>query len=159
MSKTVTLREVTAENEAAVRALTVLPGQREFVASASESLDEAASSPEARPWYRAIYAGDRPVGFVMLSFDVPPGHPEYPWRYFLWRLLIDARYQRRGYGRAAMALVIDIVRRSPGASDLFTSARPGEGGPAPFYRSLGFEPTGEWFDGEEVYRLPLRPAA
>jgi diamine N-acetyltransferase len=57
-----------------------------------------------------------------------------------------------------MALVIDVVRRSPGATDLVTSVHPGEGGPAPFYRSLGFEPTGEWLDGQEVYRLPLRPA-
>lgn len=160
MSETVTLREVTAENEEAVRALAVTPGQEGFIGSVSESLHEAAASPQARPWYRAIYAGNRPVGFVMLSFDVPAGHPDYPWRYFLWRLLVDARYQRRGYGRAAMALVIDVVRRSPGATDLFTSFRPGEGGPAPFYRSLGFEPTGEWFDGEEVYRLPLlNPAA
>lgn len=158
MSETVTLREVTAANEAAVRALAVEPGQEVFVASVAESLGEAASSPDAHPWYRAIYAGDQPVGFVMLSFDVPPGNPEYPWRYFLWRLLIDARYQRRGYGRAAMALVVDIVRRSPGATDLFTSVHPGEGDPAPFYRSLGFEPTGERFEGEEVYRLPLSPA-
>jgi diamine N-acetyltransferase len=157
MPEAVALREVTADNEAAVRALALAPGQERFADSVSESLGEAASSPDAHPWYRAIYAGDRPVGFVMLSFDVPPGHAEYPWRYFLWRLLVDARYQRRGYGRAAMALVIDIVRRSPGATDLFTSVHPGEGGPGPFYRSLGFQPTGEWFDGEEVYRLPLRP--
>jgi diamine N-acetyltransferase len=94
----------------------------------------------------------------MLLYDVPPGHPEYPWRYFLWRLLIDARFQRRGYGRAAMMLVIGVVRQSPGATDLYTSVHPGDDGPAPFYRSLGFEPTGEWFDGEEVYRVPLHPA-
>jgi diamine N-acetyltransferase len=153
----VTLREVTPANEAAVRELATTHAQELFVDSVRDSLDEAATSPEARPWFRAIYAGDQPVGFVMLSFDVPPGHPEYPWRYFLWRLLVDARYQRRGYGHAAMELVIDVVRSSPGAKDLFTSVHPGEGGPAPFYRSLGFESTGEWFDGEEVYRLPLRP--
>jgi diamine N-acetyltransferase len=94
----------------------------------------------------------------MLSFDVPRGHPEYPWRYFLWQLLIDPRYQRRGYGHAAMALVMDVVRNSPGGTELFTSVFPGDGGPAPFYRSLGFEPTGEWFENEEVFRLPLIPA-
>ena len=157
MSETVTLREITPDNEAAVRALAAVYGRQRFVVSASESLDEAATSPDARPWYRAIYAGDQAVGFVMLSFDVPPELQKYPWRYFLWRLLIEARYQRRGYGHAAMALVIDVVRSSPGATDLFTSVFPGEDGPAPFYRSLGFESTGGWFDGEEVYRLPLRP--
>lgn len=152
----VTLREITPDNEAAVRALAAEYGHGLFVVSASESLDEADMTPDAHPWFRAVYAGEQPVGFVMLSYNVPPGNPEAPWRYFLWRLLIDAGYQRCGYGRAAMALVIDVVRRSPGATDLFTSVYPGEGGPAPFYRSLGFESTGEWFDGEEVYRLPLR---
>jgi diamine N-acetyltransferase len=155
MSETVSLREITPENDAAVRALTVAPGQELFVASVSESLDQAALSPEAHPWYRAIYAGDQPVGFVMLSLNVPPGNPEYPWRNYLWRLLIDARYQRHGFGRAAMALVIEVVQGNPGATDLFTSVYPG--GPTPFYRSLGFEPTGEWFDDEEVYRFALRP--
>jgi diamine N-acetyltransferase len=158
MAETVTLREITPDNEASVRALALAPGQEVFASSVSESLGDASSSPDANPWYRAIFAGDQPVGFVMLSYDVPPGHPEYPWRYFLWRLLIDARFQRRGYGRAAMMLVIGVVRQSPGATDLYTSAHPGDDGPAPFYRSLGFEPTGEWFDGEEVYRVPLHPA-
>ena len=45
--------------------------------------------------------------------------------------LIDAEYQRRGYGRAAMALVIDVVRNSPGATDFFTSVHPGDGGLRP----------------------------
>jgi diamine N-acetyltransferase len=153
MAEPVSLREITPINEPSVRALAVAPGQEVFVASVSESLDDAAESPDANPWYRAIYAGDQPVGFVMLSFDVPPGRAEHPWRYFLWRLLIDARYQGRGYGRTAMLQIIDLVRRSPGATDLFTSVQPG--GPVAFYGSLGFEPTGEWFDGEAVYRLPL----
>jgi diamine N-acetyltransferase len=91
----------------------------------------------------------------MLSYDVSPGNADYPWRYFLWRLLIDAGHQRRGYGQAAMALVIDHVRRGPGATELFTSVHPGTGSPRPFYRALGFESTGEWFDDEEVYRLRL----
>jgi diamine N-acetyltransferase len=151
----VTLREITPANEAAVRALRVAPGQELLVDGVSESLEEAKSSPDAYPWFRAIYAGERPVGFVMLSYNVPLGHPDYPWRYYLWRILIDAGDQRRGYGRAAMALVIDHVRRGPGATELFTSVQPGA--PLPFYGALGFEPTGEWFDGEEVYRLPIGP--
>jgi ribosomal protein S18 acetylase RimI-like enzyme len=123
----VTLREITPANEAAVRALRVAPGQELLVDAVSESLEEAKSSPDAHPWFRAIYAGERPVGFVMLSYNVPLGHPDYPWRYYLWRILIVAGDQRRGYGRAAMALVIDHVRRGPArpnCSRLFSLARP-----------------------------------
>lgn len=157
MDPDVTLREITPANDAVVRALTVAPGQERFVASVTSSLDEAEASPGAHPWYRAIYAGEQPVGFVMLSYDMPPGDPEQPFRYFLWRLLIDARQQRHGYGRAAMALVIDHLRDRPGATELFTSVHPGSGSPGPFYRRLGFEPTGEWLEGEEIYRLTLTP--
>jgi len=30
-------------------------------------LDDAAAYPQANPWYRAVYAGDEPVGFIMVS--------------------------------------------------------------------------------------------
>ncbi len=150
----VQLREITDVNRDAVRALRVHPGQRRFVDSVVESLEEAAETPEAEPWYRAIYAGDVPVGFVMLSWNVPPGRPGILGPYYLWRLLIDRDHQRRGYGRAALELVIGLVR-ADGATELLTSYQPGYGEPWPFYRGFGFVPTGEVDDGEIVLRLDL----
>jgi diamine N-acetyltransferase len=64
----------------------------------SKSLKEAAKTPQANPWYRAVYRGDEPVGFVTLSWHPPVG--PYTGRHFLWRLLIDKRYQTRGPGSA-----------------------------------------------------------
>jgi diamine N-acetyltransferase len=52
-------------------------------------------------------------------------------------------------------IVIDQLRGRPGADELVTSVHPGPGSPAPFYRALGFEPTGDWLEDEELYRLPL----
>jgi len=153
--RVVTLREITPANEEAVRALQVAPAQERFVTPVAASLEEAEATPRARPWYRAIYAGEEPVGFVMLSYDKPHRDLEQPYRYFLWRLLIDARHQGHGYGRAAMELVIEHLRDRPNATGLVTSVHPGPGSPGPFYRGLGFEPTGEWLEGEEVYRLSL----
>jgi diamine N-acetyltransferase len=149
----VTLRGITDENREAVRALRVSTEQELFVASVAESLEEATATPEGKPWYRAIYAGEEPVGFVMLSWNLTPG-PGLLGPYFLWRLLIDERHQRRGFGRAAMAQIIDLVRED-GARELLTSYQPGEGGPWPFYQRLGFEPTGEIEDNEIVLRLDL----
>jgi diamine N-acetyltransferase len=68
----VTLQEITDRNRDAVVGLRVAPEQERFVASVQESLDEAVATPQAKPWYRAIYAGEDPVGFVMLSWDVTP---------------------------------------------------------------------------------------
>jgi diamine N-acetyltransferase len=80
--------------------------------------------------------------------------PEKP-EYYLWRFMIAGEHQGRGYGRAALRLVIDRVRSLPGARELLTSCVPGEGSPRPFYEALGFAATGEVEDGEEVLRLPL----
>jgi diamine N-acetyltransferase len=73
----VRLVEITAENMSAVTSLSVSAAQEAYVAGVAESLDEAAASPEAGPWYRAVYVDDRPVGFVMLSIAVPPRDERY----------------------------------------------------------------------------------
>jgi GNAT superfamily N-acetyltransferase len=151
----VTLREITEENRAAVLTLGVPSEQQRFVGSVQDALTDAAEIPEARPWYRAVYAGDEPVGFVMLSWDVQPQPPHIFGPWFLWKILIDRRYQGCGHGAEAVRLVADVVRKQ-GATELLTSYVPEDGGPAGFYRRLGFVPTGEHdADGEPIMRLPL----
>jgi uncharacterized protein YdhG (YjbR/CyaY superfamily)/GNAT superfamily N-acetyltransferase len=136
---TIHLRKITDANRDAVRALRVRPDQTRFVASVSRSLADAAATPQANPWYRAIYRDDEPVGFVLLSWNVPPDRPGILGRYFLWRLLIDARHQGQGIGRAALTQIADLIR-ADGGTELRTSYQPGDGEPWPFYQRLGFEP-------------------
>jgi GNAT superfamily N-acetyltransferase len=151
----ISLREITDENRDAVLALRIAPGQDRFVSSVAESLAEAREYPEGKPWYRAIYADDRPVGFVMLSWNVTPEPPRIIGPWFLWKLLIDEGHQRRGYGRQAVLLVADLVRAN-GATELKVSYAVGDSGPEPFYRRLGFRPTGDVDDsGEIVLSLDL----
>lgn len=160
MDQPVTLRAMSAANRDDVLALRLAPGQDRYVSSVSESLQEAKEYPQANPWCRAVYAGDEPVGFVMLSWNCAPKPPDIIGPWFLWKLLIDERRQRRGYGREAVRLVVDLVR-AEGADDLLTSYVPeGEDGPGPFYESLGFTPTGEVDPGGEIImRLNLRTGA
>ncbi len=80
--------------------------------------------------------------------------PEVP-RYSLWRFMIGAEYQGKGYGKRALELVIDHVRTMPGAKELLLSYVPGKGNPRKFYQKLGFEETGEVDDDEIVMRLLL----
>jgi diamine N-acetyltransferase len=145
----VTLREITAETVRSICALAVRPDQQKFVAPVAISISQAHFAPEA--WFRAIYAGDEPVGFVMLSLK-----PEVP-EYFLWRYMVDARHQGKGYGAEALRQVIAMVREM-GATEFLTSCVPGEGSPRDFYLGLGFEDTGRVEDDEIVLRLPLVPA-
>jgi GNAT superfamily N-acetyltransferase len=145
----VTLRELTDGNRDAVLALKVAPAQQRFVGTVDGALLDAAEIPEGNPWYRAIYAGDEPVGFIMLSWNVIPRPPRIIGPWFLWKLIIDERRQRHGYGREAMRLVADIVR-AEGGTELLTSYAQGDGEPGPFYRSIGFKPTGELDENGEI---------
>ncbi|MBN1641517.1 MAG: GNAT family N-acetyltransferase [Anaerolineae bacterium] len=146
---TVSLREITAETVLQICDLSdTLPEQQQrMVAENAVSIAQAHFSDKA--WFRAIYADEAPVGFVMLYND-----PEQA-AYFLWRLMIAAPHQGKGYGRRAIELLVDYVRTRPGAKELRTSYVPIEGGPEGFYRKLGFEPTGEILEREVVMRLPL----
>ena len=152
----VSLREITDQNQDTVLALRIAPSQEGYVSSVADSLEEARDTPEGNPWCRAIYAEGEPVGFVMISWDVTPDPPRVIGPWFLWKLLIHERHQGRGYGREAVSLVADIAREQ-GASELLTSYVGGEKSPEPFYRQLGFVPTGEQDEkGEKVLALRLR---
>ncbi len=144
----VSLRPVTLANLRDTFRLDVGAAQKNFVAPNPISIAQAHFYPE-KAWFRAIYADETPVGFVMLSDDALK--PEY----FLWRLMVDAKYQGMDFGRQAVDRVIDYVRTRPGATHLLVSCVPGEGSPCPFYEKLGFVATGEIDDGEHVYRLDL----
>ena len=130
----VSLREVDDDNVQAVIDLSVADDQTGFVAPNVKSLAQAFAT--TKVWVRAVYLDDEPAGFVMLSDD-----DEQP-RYYLWRFMIDARYQRRGIGRQAMDLIHAYVRTRPGGDRIYLSYVPADGGPGPFYHSLGYEDTG-----------------
>jgi diamine N-acetyltransferase len=144
----VSLREVTADTVRAICRLTVRPDQQEFVAPNAISIAQAHFTPSA--WFRAIYADETPVGFVMLE------RSNETHEYGLWRYMIAAGHQGKGYGRRGLELVIEDIRAAdPDATELTTSWYPAPGGPEPFYLGFGFVPTGEIDDEEIVGRLDL----
>ncbi|MEM7113361.1 MAG: GNAT family N-acetyltransferase [Chloroflexota bacterium] len=151
---TISLQKIDDTNRAAVLALSVAHEQEKFVGTINDALNDAQAYPQAKPWYRAIYAVDIPVGFVMLSWNVIPDPPSIIGPWFLWKLLIDARHQRHGYGRATVGLIAEIVR-AEGGIELLTSYVESAGNPWPFYKRLGFRQTGERDDNNEVI-LALR---
>lgn len=150
----VSLRPITESNREAVEALSVSSRQEQFVTGVADSLLEAADEPDGRAIYWAVYDDDTPVGFVMISDEV--GAPGYIPQY-LWRLLIDERYQGQGFGTATLDLIVEYFRGRPGVEVMNTSAGQGDGSPISFYERYGFVQTGELvFDGEVLLRLDLR---
>jgi diamine N-acetyltransferase len=128
-------------------AISMFRRSRQFVAPNAVSIAQAYFSREA--WFRAIYVDEISVGFVMLK-QVPEGGSCY-----LWRFMVDERYQKKGYGRRALQLVIEHVRSMPLADELTLSYHKGEGSPQPFYEKLGFRDTGRMINSEYEMKLKL----
>jgi len=139
---TVSLREVTAETVRAICRLsdTLMPPKKYMVAPNAVSIAQAHFEPHA--WFRAVYADETPVGFLMLWDGADEEN------YFLWRLMVAEPHHGKGYGRRAIGLLVDYVKTRPGARALETSCGQGPGNPEGFYRKLGFERSGKMFDDE-----------
>jgi diamine N-acetyltransferase len=149
-SEPVSLREITSENLKPVLRLSVTEEQKKvYPRSNAYSIAEGHYPGDDDPvWIRAIYAGEEPVGFLMTS-EVPERG-----EYFLWRLMIDANHQRKGYGFRAVELLIERIKNSPNPKVLMTSHLKGDGDAGAFYEKLGFVYTGEILNGcDHVMRI------
>lgn len=143
----VDLRDITAATVRAICALEVRQDQKGFVAPNAISIAQAHFEPAAS--FKAIYAAETPVGFLMWRPGSESG------ACYLWRFMIDHRHQKNGYGKAALTLLFQALR-DQGFHLLKTSIVQGSAGPLEFYRSLGFRETGETLpNGESLLLLSL----
>ena len=149
----VELREINAENILPILRMTAGARGERFVATNAVSIAQASVSVNAVP--RALYAGETLVGFAML-YD-PTLDPALAQKdgnaadvIYLWRFMIDFSMQGKGLGTQAMHALF----RHALAQEKFTRFKlsyvPIQGNPSPFYRSLGFEETGEKDDDELI---------
>ena len=137
----VTLKEIDEKNLWKFLKMEVGVHQKKCVAPNSISIAQAHCSDKA--WFRGIYADDLPIGFVMLYDDAEK--PEY----FLWRFMIQEKYQGMGYGEKALDCLVDYVKTRPNAEKLLVSYVAKKFGPGKFYEKYGFVHTGE-IDGSEL---------
>lgn len=121
--------------------LQVDQSQKHFVAANSFSLAQAAYEPELYPY--AIYAKENLVGFLMYGYDSDIK------MWGLCRLMIDRRYQKNGYGRAALEQLFQMVTKKLGQVQFFTSYEPDNEVAGKLYASLGFVDTGKIIEGEK----------
>ena len=157
----ISLRPIDQSNYGTAIELSVAPDQERFVASNLQSLAEAYVWRDAAEPY-AVYADDEMVGFALL-FPLTEGEPTYPVPtdaslrgYILVRLMIDARFQGHGYGRAALDAIVETVRER-GLTTIRLSVVPENGQALEFYRRNGFEGTGEIDGGEIVMERSIEP--
>jgi diamine N-acetyltransferase len=143
----ISLREITPQNYKAIISMQVREDQKNFVASNVHSLAQAYVFPDRSPL--AIYADETPVGFLMYAYL------EERQQHWIFRLMVAAAYQGRGYGRAAMRLLIERMRAIPGCRQIYISYEPENQAARALYASLGFFADGTVEGGEEVACLEL----
>ena len=131
----ITLKEITRDNIDEVLELKVSENQTAYVSSNGDSLAQAYVYPKtAYPF--AVYEDSTIVGFIMM------GYYEAKAYYTLWKFMIDARYQNRGYGRKALELGIRYLKDRFDVSEVYTGVVPGNTVAKGLYESVGFKDTG-----------------
>ena len=155
------LEKIDAINVWDVLELKLRKEQKHFVASNDISIIQAytAQGTGCSAFPFAIYNAKRVVGFLMIGFneaalyelDGDEAPSALKNNYSLWRLMIDKRYQGRGYGREAIRLALDFVRTWPcGKAELCEiSYEPDNEVAKTLYHSMGFIENGET-DGDET---------
>ena len=145
----VEFREITENNYDDCLKLEVSEDQKTFVASNVYSLAQAwVFYDTAYPF--AIYADNIMVGFIMMGYYKPKGI------YNIWRLMIDKRFQGKGYGKAALVLAVKYLKEKYNVSEIFLSFEPDNTVAEKLYSSIGFQRTGEVENNEIVMCLKVK---
>ena len=151
--------------------LKVTKRQKGFVASNEISVIQAytAEGTGCVAFPFAVKNGKRTVGFLMVGYNEAalydiygdiPAPESLRNNYSIWRLMIDKKYQNRGYGKEAMILALDFIRTWPCGKAEYCSLsyEPENEVAAKLYHSLGFTENGEKDGDETVAVLKLQPA-
>jgi len=139
------LKQVTVDNFDAVIALELCQEQKELVLSNVISLAQAYVQPECIPL--AIYADDTLVGFLMYCIDREDDE------YWIYRLMIDRKFQRRGFAKKATQLLIETIKKDRSRQHIYLGVNQENTPAMELYLSLGFQFNGEVFGKERIMVL------
>ena len=145
----VNFRKITEENFDAIIKMK-RPEDESFVASNAVSLAQAwlyRDNGDVFPF--AIYDDDTVVGFMLLEEDM-----EYE-RLDLWRIMLPPENEGKGYGTAAVKLMIQYAKDSGRYKRIGLLCGLENHNARHIYDKLGFQPTGEICYGDVEMRLEL----
>ena len=145
----VELRPLTRDNWVACAELSLLPSQQGLLAPNVYSIAELNFEQNYTP--RAIYAGGQLVGFLMYCPENNPPDPELFW---LFRFMVAAEHQGKGYGTSALRLAI-LEMKAAGATRVRTMHKPRNSPASKLYGKHDFVEIGVLPDGDVELELPL----
>ena len=142
----IVFKEVTEDNFHEVIGLKVGEAQAKFVAPNVKSLAECwlyREDDDVFPY--AVYnEHEEIVGFLLLDLDKEKRE------YLIWRMMVDEKFQGRGYGRQIVEHVIEMAKANDGYDILIADYVVGNEAMKKLLGALGFEETGFEEDVDEV---------
>ncbi|MDQ3022246.1 MAG: GNAT family N-acetyltransferase [Bacteroidota bacterium] len=142
----IVLSEINEDNWRECIHLKVSEKQKRFVATNENGLALAYAHKEMNP--RGIYNDDLIVGFIMYARDPDDGV------YYINRFMIDEKYQGKGYGKAALKILIDQLC-AIGIKSVDIIHKPDNEVAIRLYRSFGFELTEDTLDDDVISQLKI----
>lgn len=156
-----TIREVTRENWRATLRLAVHPEQQRFIADTVPITAIALAKAYIRPggllWLPyAFYLQKQMIGFTELAFE-----PESSENYWIFHFFIDMPYQGQGYGKKALLLFLDFIKRQhANCCSISLTVHPDNRRAQHLYTGVGFQPTGGSMEEEPIYQFIMsRPGS
>lgn len=144
------LKAITKENWIDAILLKVREDQEHFVTSNTFSL---AQLNFLNNFYaKGIYKGKDMIGFTLYGID------EIDNDYWIYRLMIDEKFQGKGFGQSAVHLIVEDIKqlKQPHHQAITISYEPDNSHAKYIYERAGFvEVPGLFIEGEQVARYTL----
>lgn len=150
MKKELILKKVDESNFIDCFNLNLRHGQDKFVSHPVRSLAQAyVYYNQCTPF--AIYNDNIIVGYVMVIYDYDEE------TYNIWHMMIDEKYQGKGYGTKAVKLCLDYIKSKPfgNSNDVILTCNMDNSHAIHIYEKLGFKDTGERDDDEIIMNLVI----
>lgn len=140
----INFKPITSENFWESVSLEVLESQKEFVTTNAVSIAQSKVQPECLPL--AIYHEALMVGFLMYCIDEDDGE------YWIYRMMIDQKYQGKGYGKKALEMLVDLIKEDTSHHKIYLGVHK-ESLAAKLYEKTGFNFDGQVFGSEHIMVL------
>jgi diamine N-acetyltransferase len=144
----VTLKQITKENWEECIDLTVGVEQKKFIASNLYSIAQVQFLTNFEAF--AIYHNDTMVGFTLFGLD------EDDHNYWIYRIMVDEKYQGNGYGSAALDQIIRYLSEKPDCDLIYLGYHPENYGAERLYFSAGFKNAGMAPWGEKLANYKVK---
>jgi len=139
-------KEIDRENFWKVINLKVTKVQNDFVATNATSIAQSKVQPECIPY--AVYYDETLIGFVMYCLNNKDNE------YWIYRMMIDQKFQGKGYGKKTLEKLIQLIKEENLLKHKIYLDVDGNNKVAiSLYKKLGFEFDGRIIENEHVMVL------